>query len=1100
MPSPSHLHVRVKNTTAIPYRAAYLHGPYTLHVSSYPSSFDPYKKLENPRREGYPEFEPNLKAGGNWHSRLTIPQDIRESGERPGNAEDNGQLDKVTWVIEIASQVLFSATASVHYELLVGRDQRSLDVGFAAIASKGHGEPGKITDLIQYQLDEPGQNIAPKGVYSGAIKLLVEDTTALWNKPALPSQDDGQGRPSNAQGDEKSRKSYEEEERQNKPKKPRKIHLVILTHGLHSNIGADMLYMKESIDATVRDSREEARKRRAEMRHRERVARSQREDIDSQEDKPDASAESIPAANSIDDEDDNDDDEDDDEEVLVRGFPGNAVRTERGIQYLGKRLAKFVLTFTYPDQPSLPVGRSITKTLTDNLTSTNSKPPQQTTASHAGSSVQKLAKKKELPYTFTSISFIGHSLGGLIQTYAIAYIQKHSPEFFQKIQPVNFVTMAAPLLGLSNENPLYVRFALDFGLVGRTGQDLGLTWRAPTIARNGWSAMIAGFGGSNAEQEPRHEDPRSKPLLRILPSGPAHQVLKMFRNRTLYSNVVNDGIVPLRTSCLLFLDWRGLGPVENARRENGLIGTMAQFGWAELTGANTVSHRPQSIRSSDNNISEGSDVEANELKLSTSAAQSRLLARTKSNTSEPSPSDQSPSPQQFIVQSPRSLEGEESRPSGKGDRDISPSRNYNNGAFNDFLNFFRPKSPRSTSPKPSKTMNKAERAYRRAQTVHKEAGPSSAFSIASGASTSKSAQEQRPSVTRGDSVLMDPSSMPPPKTSIFEAARDIINPPIPTQSWLTDPSSRTRTIFHDRVYHPEDIPPPPQRRSILSRSISSDSIRSSSKSMQRQDSQNDGTGMKVEEKIARAYHRDLSWRKVLVRLEPDAHNNMIVRRIFANAYGWEVIRHLCDTHFGSSYTAVTSDENETSEDRAKAPNEPVGDRGEEVDNQTAQTSSKETRQARTTSELREAADELKDLNISRVGSAGLSSKSSSLRRSSVEPTRRSSKQDSVLWNDDLFNENSDDDETDPEDTAKGPFETFQKFWASNPRQSRRHSDLDGHRLPGMGLETRDQSEDAVQGTSEEEINEFLSKSGPSPSTDAQRVTEPKPVYTPRGRS
>ena len=45
----------------------------------------------------------------------------------------------------------------------------------------------------------------------------------------------------------------------------------------------------------------------------------------------------------------------------------------------------------------------------------------------------------------------------------------------------------------------------------------------------------------------------------------------------------------------------------------------------------------------------------------------------------------------------------------------------------------------------------------------------------------------------------------------------------------------------------------------------------------------DSGGMKVEEKIARAYHKDLSWRKVLVRLEPDAHNNMIVRRQFANA-------------------------------------------------------------------------------------------------------------------------------------------------------------------------------------------------------------------------
>src|SRR6185436_53989 len=59
----------------------------------------------------------------------------------------------------------------------------------------------------------------------------------------------------------------------------------------------------------------------------------------------------------------------------------------------------------------------------------------------------------------------------------------------------------------------------------------------------------------------------------------------------------------------------------------------------------------------------------------------------------------------------------------------------------------------------------------------------------------------------------------------------------------------------------------------------------------------DSANLKVEEKIARAYHRGLSWRKVLVKLEPDAHNNMIVRRMFGNAFGWPVIKHLVDAHF-----------------------------------------------------------------------------------------------------------------------------------------------------------------------------------------------------------
>jgi hypothetical protein len=54
---------------------------------------------------------------------------------------------------------------------------------------------------------------------------------------------------------------------------------------------------------------------------------------------------------------------------------------------------------------------------------------------------------------------------------------------------------------------------------------------------------------------------------------------------------------------------------------------------------------------------------------------------------------------------------------------------------------------------------------------------------------------------------------------------------------------------------------------------------------------------KLEERMARAWHQDLSWREVLVRLEPDAHSNSVVRRRFANAYGWPVIDHLVENHF-----------------------------------------------------------------------------------------------------------------------------------------------------------------------------------------------------------
>ena len=54
----------------------------------------------------------------------------------------------------------------------------------------------------------------------------------------------------------------------------------------------------------------------------------------------------------------------------------------------------------------------------------------------------------------------------------------------------------------------------------------------------------------------------------------------------------------------------------------------------------------------------------------------------------------------------------------------------------------------------------------------------------------------------------------------------------------------------------------------------------------------------IEERIAREWHWKMEWRKVLVTLRPDAHNNIAVRRKFSNAFGWGVIDHLVENHFG----------------------------------------------------------------------------------------------------------------------------------------------------------------------------------------------------------
>ncbi|KAI4644772.1 uncharacterized protein J4E78_009591 [Alternaria triticimaculans] len=1009
LPPPSSLHVRIRNSSAIPLRAAYLHGPYTIHVSAYPSTFNPNKKSD--ATYGEPDFEPNVKAGGYWNTKLTVPEQYRSDIR-----EDDGTPKSLTWIIEIASQIIFSNSASVNYELLVARDERSLDLGFTAVTGNSHGTPGKVQDHQQGSQKHVSHHPAqPKGVYSKAVKLVVDDTTSLWNTPELPEWKE--------EDEVSSRKSRDHSSPTESRQKKKNIHLVIVTHGLHSNLGADMLYLKESIDATAKQAREDRRRRRRE----ERGAKKTGSDQDASTAPLSGGQEDIP-----------DDEEDDDEEdVIVRGFDGNVIRTERGIQYLGKRLAKYVLNLTYPDQPYLPIKKSMGQKLSNTFSPTKDKPDEGIPSHHGSSVMHTSPGHDKRAYKFTSISFIGHSLGGLVQTYAIAYIHKHSPNFFDTIKPINFIAMASPFLGLSNENPTYVKFALDFGLVGRTGQDLGLTWRAPTLAKSGWTAMGNVFG--NQTQDQHQEDPGAKPLLRILPTGPAHQVLRRFRNRTLYSNVVNDGIVPLRTSCLLFLDWRGLGRVEKARRENGLIGTVAVWGYGQITGQNS-SPNPSRIGFSDD---EGSGVESptyngNDTTVPLPGADvTNQEDEAQVSTAEPT--------------AHQAIEGGKKSPEAKepNDQYFQPQN-----TLMQWWSYIRPTGKHTSRDK---------KMFSRSQTIGKDEEDELSPAEADHATSSHSAQpRKRPQATRGDSIVDNPKShLAPPKTTIFESAGDLINPPVPPQSWIIDPSTRARTIFHDRIYHPEDIPPPPTKTKPV-RNFSGDSTVSKAST-----TSVDESVMRVEEKIARAYHKDLSWRKVLVSLEPDAHNNMIVRRMFANAYGWPVVKHLCDTHFADTYSANTRDEEEPALDRAQAVNKPITEDGEHVKGQERLQPPIE----RTDSEMREVADELAPL------------KPPSLRipkRSNTTDSTRSV--GSGDWDSIYFGETSDEeDEVDDRNAV-------QKFFQPNmPRSPRSPSGGPPKTPDGKGTSDADIS-DFLHGSSTLEVHRGLGASPSSKSSKSATLT------------
>ncbi|TAQ87309.1 Acylglycerol lipase/Carboxylesterase [Chlorociboria aeruginascens] len=967
LPSPPHLHLKIKNTSAIALRAAFVHGPYTLYASACPSTFSPNSKFENPRRDGIPEFEPNLKAGGVFTTRLCVPEEVRKSAGSATRSTVSGEdVRSVSWIIEVASQVIFSNSAAVHYEIFLGRDEKALTIGFGS----GMGlapTPGQVSDHQQSIGAKNGHhNSQQKGVYSRSIRLRVDDTASLWNTPKMPEWDNGNEGFEGKDAPVESLTEEKDSDQGYRQKRQKKVHLVVLTHGLHSNLGADMLYLKESIDATAKQAKVDAKKRMTKEREEGNMGESS-----------------------------NDEQE---QEVIVRGFSGNAVRTERGIKYLGKRLAKYVLNMTYPDQPYRPVTKkSAADALSHALKPEVPKIEEKGTPTHENSTIFKEPyHDKKLAYKITSISFIAHSLGGLIQTYAVAYIQKHSPTFFDVIQPINFIALATPFLGLSNENPLYVKFALDFGLVGRTGQDLGLTWRPPTIARSGWGAIVGGISENAHKKLEGEGSPESKPLLRILPTGPAHTVLKKFRNRTVYSNVVNDGIVPLRTSCLLFLDWQGLGRVEKARRENGLVGTMAGWGWAELTGANSSS--PSRSPWSQEDVNDSEDT------VNTPTRQGH--------------GEEVPQPPSGVTDDDdtRSLKSIADRPhsaisSPGADPGVSTSNSVssnNTGALAGILGFFKS----SQSPKSHNHEPKSNKIYKRSQTIKSDNSTQKPADVET--------ERGRSKATTGESDAEDSNRLSaPPKTTFFESAGDLLKPPLPSVEFLIDPSSRPRTIFHDRVYHPEDIPSPPLKKRPSALRRRSTSLTTSSNlsvpptpstlgiphagsnlsSRDYDDTKHtnpdkdprdvvDGSAMKVEEKIARAYHRDLSWRKVLVRLEPDAHNNMIVRRMFANAYGWPVIHHLCETHFSDSRAAREKDEDESNTERAKKEDEKPDEAGgevNEIDDGKDKGKAKERERGvltlltespeRTNSEIREQDDEVpslheKEISRSRMGSSG----------------------------------------------------------------------------------------------------------------------------------
>jgi hypothetical protein len=124
----------------------------------------------------------------------------------------------------------------------------------------------------------------------------------------------------------------------------------------------------------------------------------------------------------------------------------------------------------------------------------------------------------------TKISIIGYSLGGLVARYCVGLL--HSRGWFDKLQPINFTTFATPHLGV--RTPLLGWHNHVWNIMG-----------ARTLSMSGRQLfMIDNFRSTG------------RPLLSILADENSTFIsgLRMFKNRSLYSNIVNDRTVAFYTS------------------------------------------------------------------------------------------------------------------------------------------------------------------------------------------------------------------------------------------------------------------------------------------------------------------------------------------------------------------------------------------------------------------------------------------------------------------------------------------------------------------------------------------------------------------------
>lgn len=555
------------------------------------------------------------------------------------------------------SQIVLNRRASILFVIMVGNDLEEMRrVNRSALTSITKGDfKLNHSDLWNSNWGE---------ILHKSLEIECQTTEALWpSRPTTP--------------------------------KSQPIHLVIITHGLFSNLTADMLYLRDALYLLA-------------------------------------------------------------DNVFVAGCRDNAGRTERGIHRLGVNISVCVTNL-----------------------------------------VDRLFREG---YTIDSISFVGHSLGGPVQLYGLKHIllTKGTTYFKDRnIQLKHLVFLVCPILGVLSEISLLISWFLDLGTLGKTGRDLTLLKKLPSFGHGVYPV---------------------RPILEELPDEPIETALRNFELLTVYANAVNDGIVPLRTSAILYLDWEGLGDVCQVKTtyQNQVVNGAREAGEAE------------DIDASDENKADKCDIHDSDFCVS--------LVHTKN--------------------------------AGPGIGEISDETSSDvSEKYTSFLTrIFGLEVGTAEAAKKKKLTNR----------LKKYAKISAKGSNSYEKDDDDAADEEERLEEEIDTLNI------PPKASAVESALSSLICPMPSRKYILDPLSRSQVIFHDKYYHHDSLPPEQPKNT-----------RGVAKFFSYRDWRVD-----KQVRIARKYHAPgVTWRKVLVCLPPDAHNNIVVRRRFSNGYGWGVIDHLIENIF-----------------------------------------------------------------------------------------------------------------------------------------------------------------------------------------------------------